>query len=182
MAINKITTASITDGTIATADIADGAVTSVKTTGVGGDNTPVFAVQLVDSSNQSLTSNTMTVIQFNTVEIDTASGWTGGSDYKWTVPSGQGGKYVLSLSANGHTSSNNVQDCRIEIHKNGSRLLHKQFYSFSADHRHEAHHLTHVVTLAAGDYIQGKIQVNASSPNVRGDANETFMSGFKIIE
>tara|TARA_R100001460_G_scaffold63885_1_gene104062 strand:- start:205 stop:774 length:570 start_codon:yes stop_codon:yes gene_type:complete len=36
MAIDKIISASITDGTIATADIADGAVTSVKTTGVGG--------------------------------------------------------------------------------------------------------------------------------------------------
>ncbi len=147
----------------------------------GGANTPIFAVQLTPN-NQSLTSNSLTLIQFNSVEIDTASGWTGGSDYKWTVPSNQGGKYVLSLSGNGHTPSNNVQDCRLELHKNGSRLLHKQFYSFSADHRHQPLHMTHVVTLAAGDYIQGKILVNASSASLRGDANETFMSGFKLIE
>jgi hypothetical protein len=146
----------------------------------GIKNTPAFAVQLT-GSNQSLTSNTMTVIQFNIVEIDTASGWTGGSDYKWTVPSGQGGKYVLSLSGNGYSSSNNIQDCRIEIHKNGSRILHKQWYSFSADHRHQPLHLTHVVTLSAGDYIQGKIQVNGTSPQARADANETFMSGYKLI-
>ena len=46
MAIDKVTSASITDGTIATADIADGAVTSVKTTGVGGVNTPAFQAEL----------------------------------------------------------------------------------------------------------------------------------------
>ncbi len=150
-------------------------------TGAGGANTPAFAVQF-SGSNLVISANTVTLIPFNTVEIDTASGWTGGSDYKWTVPSGQAGKYLISLSANGYTDSNNIQDLRLELHKNGSKVLMKQFYSYSADHRHEHAHLTHILSLSVGDYLQGKMHMNATSPKIRADANETFMSGFKIIE
>jgi hypothetical protein len=149
--------------------------------GVGGVNTPAFAVQLT-GSNQSITTNTLTLVAFNTTEIDTASAWSGASDYKWTVPAGQGGKYQINLSMNGYTSSNNIQDFRMELHKNGSRLLMKQFYSYSADGRHVPLHLSHVISLSAGDYLQAKAHIQATSPNVRADANETFMSGFKIIE
>ena len=149
--------------------------------GVGGTNTPSFAVQF-SGSNLVITSNTVTLIPFNTVEIDTASGWTGSSDYKWTVPSGQAGKYLISLSGNGYTDSNNVQDMRLELHKNGSRVLMKQFYSFSADHRHQAEHLTHILSLSVGDYLQAKMLINGTNPKIRADANETFMSGFKLVE
>ena len=72
MAINKVTSASITDGTIATADIADSAiatakiadsaVTSVKTSGVGGQNTPYWYAY-GHASGQATTSSTFAKMQ-----------------------------------------------------------------------------------------------------------------------
>ena len=50
MAIRKVTSRSITDGTIATDDIADSAVSQAKTTGLGVGTT-------VSSSDPTITAN-----------------------------------------------------------------------------------------------------------------------------
>ena len=70
MAIIKITSTSITDGTIATADIADGAVTAAKATGVGGGT---IVVQAKNNGSQDLSDATTTKINVGTEIIDTES-------------------------------------------------------------------------------------------------------------
>jgi hypothetical protein len=99
----------------------------------GLDNASFF-VELT-GSNQSITSATLTKIQYNTTRIDTESAWSGASSYEYSIP--LAGKWCIMMSANAFSSSNNIQDTRMELFKNGSRLQMKQWYSFSADHRHE---------------------------------------------
>lgn len=84
MAITKITTGSITDGTIATADIADGAVTSVKTTGVGGTSQIVFTKSTNDTT---LADDTSTVLSNSFTEnFKIGSSMTYSSNI-WSFPS-----------------------------------------------------------------------------------------------
>jgi len=64
---------------------------------IGGTNTPNFSATR-NSNQTSVSDATITKIQFNNVQYDTASGWDS-SNYWWVVPSGQGGKYYISWSA-----------------------------------------------------------------------------------
>ena len=107
MAISKIKTTSILDATIATADIADGAVTAVKTTGVGGENTPCFHATM--SADQTLSDNTATKVTFNTEKFDVGSCYDHSSNYRFTVPSGEAGKYKFAWKCRKSVSRANSQ-------------------------------------------------------------------------
>ena len=140
---------------------------------------PAFSVEL--TTEQSVSSDVVTRCNFNTTHFDTHSGWNG-TDYKWTVPTGEGGKYIINLSANAYSPNNNIGDFRMELYKNGSRLRMNQFYSYSDEDRHLPHCLTDIFQLNAGDYLQCYLLIQATSPRIRGDGKETFMSGFRVIE
>tara|TARA_R100001129_G_scaffold140656_1_gene101750 strand:+ start:49 stop:636 length:588 start_codon:yes stop_codon:yes gene_type:complete len=130
MAIDKVTSASITDGTIATADIADSAiatakiadsaVTSVKTSGVGEKNTPAFATKLQTSGDQDVGgSGTWTKLNMTNEIFDEGSCFD--TTNKRFLPT-TAGKYMFHLnvtftpSAGGYTLRNQA----IGIYKNGS--------------------------------------------------------------
>ena len=144
-----------------------------------GFNTPAFNIE--KTSLQTLTSDVLTKIQFNSSIIDTASGWSG-VNYRYTIPSGQGGYWFISLTGNAYTSSNNVGDFRLELHKNGSRVAMKQFYSFTDDHRHEPLFLSALLNLSASDYLEGFASIQGTTPAIREDANETFFMGFRLVQ
>jgi len=58
--------------------------------GIGGDNTPIFHAQSASSENVS--DNSYTKATIGTEVIDTASAY---SSSRFTVPSGQGGRYFI---------------------------------------------------------------------------------------
>ena len=62
---------------------------------VAGAGTPYFHAKL--TSNQNVTDNTSTQIAFHTATLDSASGFTTGASAKYTIPSGQGGKWFIKL-------------------------------------------------------------------------------------
>ena len=172
MAIDKITTAAITDGTIATADIADWAVTSVKTTGVGGNNTPNFWIY--KSANQSVATATAAKIAFDSAVIDTGSGL--GSN-KWTVPSGGAGTYFLTFKY----IWSGTWGARIiaYIKKNNSNIFGMQADKERVD---GGVHVNGIVVLAEGDYIEGEVyQDSGSTREIVGGSQWNSLSGFKLI-
>ena len=112
MAIDKVTSAGLTEDiitgqtaetSIATDDLillsdtsASGALKKMTranfVSGVGGTNTPAFRATM--SANQTgLSMSTQTKVQFNTETWDTGSCFDT-SNYRFTVPSGEGGKYL----------------------------------------------------------------------------------------
>ena len=62
-------------------------------TGFGGVNTPAFQAKV--SSSQSISDDTFTKIQFNTEDFDTDGVYDNSTNYRFTVPSGQAGKYAI---------------------------------------------------------------------------------------
>jgi len=67
-------------------------------TGVGGANTPAFEAYL--SADQTMSDNAVTKIQFNTEVYDDGSGYDNSSNYRFTVPSGEGGTYKFYTTLN----------------------------------------------------------------------------------
>tara|TARA_R100001480_G_scaffold79761_1_gene89159 strand:+ start:289 stop:828 length:540 start_codon:yes stop_codon:yes gene_type:complete len=66
---------------------------SITTNNIGGQNTPAFFAKM--SGNQTVSHDTYTTVAFNSEVYDTASAFDT-STYKFTVPSGQAGKYVFT--------------------------------------------------------------------------------------
>jgi len=165
-----ITSAKIVDGTIATADISDGAVTSVKTTGVGGANTPNFSA--VNSGSQSLSHDTLTKLSITTETYDSNSAYDS-SNSKFTVPSGEDGKYHLVASINWDV---NVNPNIIRFFKNGSEILATNWGSTGQSY------IVGTLNLSASDYIEVYGYQASGGTTGWSSANKVYFSGFKIIE
>ena len=146
-------------------------------------NTPVFHANL--SSSQSVGDNTYTKIQFNSETIDTNNAYDNSTNYRFTVPSGQGGKYYIYVSSRSYASAtSNLQDAYVAIYKNGSRV-----HEARTDFRNNFVLLHNVnvyaiLDLSEGDYIEGygvTHSANGSGSIISSDENSTFIGGFKLI-
>jgi hypothetical protein len=180
MAISKIKTASILDSTIATADIADGAVTSVKTTGVGGTNTPTFLVR--KNSSQTINDVTTTKVTWDAEDIDTDSAFA--SD-KFTVPSGQAGKYFFGFHAHVYDSGEHLTQVNMSFYKNGSFLGSVDNTVDNGQIVTSNTPATLILDLSVGDYIETYVRGNTTDNNtfiVYGESsNYTYFYGYKLI-
>jgi hypothetical protein len=152
-------------------------------TGFGETNTPYFAARL--NANQTVSDQTTTVIAFDTEELDSDNAFTTGASANFTVPSGKGGKYFLSVHtvsyANDGNSklSNNVTSIRkntTQIGETYTDYSSNQGFTIGAS-------LSMVVDLSAGDVIDFAAYLDATSGNVylRGAGDRrTFCHGFRI--
>ena len=110
----------------ATLDIASGATiaNSGTATGFGGDNTPSFRAYL--TANQTGTTNAAwNKVNFNSTDWDTNSAFDTSTNHRFTVPSGEGGKYyfVASVGVAPSAGSDGATDfAQVTIRKNGSAL------------------------------------------------------------
>ena len=168
-----------TDGSIDTAHIGDSQVTSAKTSGVGGANTPAFLARL-SSTTQSISDDTYTKIQFNTEVYDTASAYDNSSNYRFTVPSGQAGKYFIYSAVRMASSSATLT---LNLRLNGSNAGFSSLKAVSG----ELQTITLMFSkdLSADDYLEIFLrQQSGGSLNASGDSNDqtTYFGAFKIIE
>ena len=86
---------------------------------VGGNNTPAFSAYI--NSDQTLSDNTDTKVNFDTEDFDSDSAYDV-SNKRFTVPSGQAGKYFFYVRGRFYMSANQSQFV-IAIRKNdGSRI------------------------------------------------------------
>ena len=134
-------------------------------------NTPNFSVQ--DNAVQAIPNNTITKLVWQTEDWDTASAFA--SD-KFTVPSGQAGKYFF-FSSWQFATADNFNEMRIYLYKNGSSVdpniqgYHDHYGSIQ---------ISKVINLSVGDYVEVyAFQNSGSQQNTLG--NNVFQ-GYKIIE
>ena len=140
---------------------------------VGGDNTPAFSATL--SGNQSVSDSTSTVIVFNSEHYDTDSAYDV-SNGRFTVPSGEGGKYVffVSLRFNSATSNRNAVDIKIN---NSSNTQNVAFEGTGNQYSSIGGAVS--MNLSAGDYVEAHYyQTSGGAIEVRTDSH---FSGFKLI-
>ena len=162
MAITKIIADSITSGAVA--------------------NTPSFRAEV--TSNQNVTDGSATLINFQTETFDNGSCYDGTN--KFTVPSGEAGKYyVYSHCYLQPSDLNRANNLSIYLYKNGSRwMMGKRDYRSNTG---SAGSVTCIDTmnLDVGDYIQiyAFLDNTAGTPSVTGESNtKSIFGAFKIIE
>ena len=186
-----ITSANIADGTIVNADVND--VAASKLTGalpaIDGSsltNLPAAGISnlapywyISENASQSVSDYTMTKMTFADGEIDSNSAYDT-TNHRFTVPSGQAGKYYIWISASYITSGNNLRISQSDIRINGtsaSIVLNGgpggTNYLESADTQNII-----IADLSVGDYVEawGAVDWVANS----GSFASRQFGGFKI--
>lgn len=160
-------------------------------TGFGGTNLPAFSAYLSNNSDQSISDSTSTKIQFDAERFDTA-GTFDTTNYKYVVPSGQAGKYLIILEAKFSCSTaNTVVGSSITLKVNGSDSHSTSYlgagYISGSQYNilGNALNVSCVLDLSVSDYLEGFafIKVSSGTPKVQeGNDLATFFQGFKLVE
>jgi len=152
-------------------------------TGFGELNTPSFGVRL--SSDQTVANQTATKLALATEDWDTDSAWNT-SNYNFTVPSGEAGKYwfgghVRILQIAGHDSTNYFS--QLQIRKNDSTRAEQRIYDYSSTVKDLDLQIFKVMNLAVGDVIDFRVYHNGSgqsNQNIASSLSSTYFAGFKV--
>tara|TARA_R110002153_G_scaffold135716_1_gene285323 strand:- start:33 stop:554 length:522 start_codon:yes stop_codon:yes gene_type:complete len=173
MAIDKITTASITDANITTAKIASGVLPA---------NTPAF--RAASNANQTLSNNTSTKITtFGTEDFDTNNDFAS-NRFTPTIA----GKYFVyaQLGMTNTTTADVMNFAMTMIYKNGSELVRNYIDPKDAAPLNTVSpNVTTVVAMnGSSDYLEvfGNQDVSAGAPKVGNGGNQTYFGAYKIIE
>jgi hypothetical protein len=155
--------------------------------GIGGTNTPAF--RAINSSGQNLAGNgtTFTKVQLDTEQYDTASAYDNSSNYRFTVPSGQAGKYFISAQIGVSCTDDHRQVAGV-VYKNGSGLgdmtARILMNGDSMNDGEQVLAIVGVLNLSVGDYLElyGRGYDTSNSGTVSFTAGNSSLQGFKIIE
>jgi hypothetical protein len=183
---NKTIDATQLTGTVATSNLGTG--TADATTflrgdqtyaAAGGTNTPAFNVSL--SADQTLTNSAYTKIQFNTKQFDTNSAYDNTTNYRFTVPSGEDGKYFLYSNV----IVQNLIDQKIMIlglYKNGSLIIANRTTLGTANDTGVSVQVS--LDLSVTDYIEVFVYQNGTGTIVGAGAStlQSSFGGYKLID
>ena len=140
------------------------------------DNTPSFSAYL--SANQTISSNVYTKMNFDTEHWD-SNGAYDTTNKRFTVPSGEAGKYVISIFMRQSGVSQEAMNYPIVIYKNGAAIQHIST-TFGNDQNRFAENFTWVMPLAESDYVEAWTNCGDEMDWSSG-ANASQWSGFKLI-
>lgn len=151
--------------------------------GFGGVNTPAFSVKL--SGDQNVSDSSATKIAFNTEIIDTNNAFDNSTNYRFTVPAGEGGNYAVGIfmgAYNNNGAVSEVNNARAMIYKNGSIFFNGDQSNSNNPTKVEVVTTLGVLPLVAGDYIEfyALIDTASNNPAVIG-INNTYAYGYKLI-
>jgi len=157
--------------------ISDGGVLKrVDVSLVGGNNTPAFLVRL--SGNQTLSHDTLTRITWDTEDYDTDNAF---ASNVFTVPSGEGGKYVFNYCVFGDDSDDtDTFSAYIEVDGTANADSNSGLASPRSSQNMILRAVT-IITLTAGQVVEvvAKHQGTNQSEVVRSSGS--FFSGHKLI-
>ena len=149
----------------------------------GETNTPYFLARL--DGNQNVTDNTATTIIFDEEGLDSGSGYDT-SNGKYTIPSGEGGKYYFEVHGEGDGGgAGGLIDVFVYIMNGGSEIARGTVGLDTARCDIMSASASTLINCSAGDEItcMGKVN-NASGSNTRfaGESgkNRTYFLGFKV--
>jgi len=158
--------------------IPSGATITNNGTATGfGNNTPSFFAYR--TTGQLISDNTEVKIVYDVELWDTDSAYDSSTNYRFTVPSGKGGKYYIGAYARitNFTSSRRL----IYLKKNGSTNIMQG--EFGNDGPYQTLSASTIADLSAGDYIElwGYQNSGSSQYLASGNLSQTGFFGFKLI-
>jgi len=186
-------------GSVGTAQLADSSVSLAKLSATGtkdsttflrgdntfasagGDLTPAF--QATKSTAQTVSHATTTKVTWDIETYDTDSAF---ASNKFTVPTGEDGKYLFYWHLQvGRGVDSDMYRVNSSIYKNGSQVNLISLNLAGTDGRILNAGTTQVLDLSANDYIEIYVNTASSSTNnifVYGGATETsIFGGYKIL-
>jgi|9_EtaG_2_1085328.scaffolds.fasta_scaffold21770_1 hypothetical protein len=138
---------------------------------VGGANTPAFHVYL--SGNQSISSSTAVKVNFDSETFDTDNAF---ASNKFTVPTGEGGKYFFHAHIRKGTNNDNLNLVYIYVNGNSKGYFRRQAKA------QNAYQITQILDLSAGDYVEVYVYDDGGSASILANAdNYTYFTGYKLI-
>jgi len=144
-------------------------------------NTPAFFVY--KNASQTINDVTTTKVTWNTTAFDTHSAFA--SD-KFTVPSGQGGKYHFTNFIQVNDADEVIDRVSRSWRKNGSQVAVNDMRNTSANIVTRNAASSVILDLSAGDYIETYIYANTTDNGtfiVYGEAQYySYFYGYKLIE
>ena len=134
-------------------------------------NVPAF--EAYRTSDQTLTNDAWVKVTFDTETYDTDSAFA--SD-KFTIPSGQAGKYYIYSSVRlNSTSTNDIADAYLGLYKNGILLRYTQFSTLTVfDINVVTLSYATVLDAEVGDYYEIYAFVDTSIGTPRAADNSNF--------
>jgi len=142
----------------------------------GGDNTPAFLVRL--SANQTLSHDTLTRIAWDTEDYDTNNAF---ASNVFTVPSGEGGKYVFSYCVYGDDSDDtDTYIAYIEVDGTANPDSNTGLASPRTGQNMVLRAVT-IITLTEGQVVEVVAKHQGTNQNEVVRSSGSFFSGYKLI-
>lgn len=140
-------------------------------------NTPSFQIHM--SANQSVSNDTWTKVELSNEIFDTNNAFDT-STYRFTVPTGLGGKYLFHYGAQ-IADINDTKRGEARFYKNGSGYNFGRNNNYSSSAGAALYCIgSAIITMSAGDYLELYVyQNNGNAQAVYSGA--TFLSGSRII-
>ena len=159
----------IASGTLATARLGSGtadATTFLRgdqswaTAGGGTENKPYFFVKT--SADSSWGSGSYTQVVFNSVIAESNSGSFNTSNYDWTVPSGEGGTYLIGTYL---FVPSGISSAYMKVQINGSDVNPQTWYISDNNNANRRVSPNWLMELSAGDVIDWWLYANTGTTN-----------------
>jgi len=150
-------------------------------------NRPAFEAKL--SSAQSISDDTFVKVQFDSEVYDTNDAYDNATNYRFTVPTGFAGKYLVycTLQLAGDGGNLDILDTGLRIYKNGSSVL---WNSFAPDDNSTADRtvniaISTVLDLSESDYLEiyGLVNSVSGTQSITGDSGSqkrSYFGAYKI--
>lgn len=146
------------------------------------NNTPFISVN-INADQTGISDNTATKLNFDTVETQSGVSYDT-ANKKFVVPSGAGGTYYVSATANLRTETNSdLQNVNFYMYKNGS-ATQTNTWNFTSNYlRLFTCNVSKVIALAEGDYVEIYALINtvAGGSSRLVTATASNFSVYKLI-
>jgi len=134
-------------------------------------NTPAFSAY--DASNQTIPNTTYTLLEFDTESFDTDSAYNT-STYKFTVPSGKGGKYLIGCAVKATAATDRLI---LRLEKNDANT----FYSETNSDSNGSGQFNLIMDLSAADHLKVAVYQNSGGNlNLEGGSGTNNFYGYKL--
>ena len=146
------------------------------------DNTPAFFAYL--TANQTVTDNTATKLACNGELFDTASAYDNSTNYRFTVPAGEGGKYVVTTQINYINGNASGELIKTMIYVGGVDKAFAYDDLMTNYYEDTVLMLQTILELSAADYVEayGLWDTGSGTPGFGGNSSSmsSYFSAFKL--
>lgn len=143
------------------------------------DNTRAYA-KATRGTAQSIPNNSSTIVDFATTVLDSRTAITTGAAWKYTVPAGHGGVYLVSATVG--LDGGAVWPGELRVFKNGSLDTVLDVVASAGGTQSAAMNGSTLMSLAAGDYIDIRIiQITGGSVNTIANAAYNHVEILRLV-